>query len=65
MPLSFAFTFTSSSPIKQCTSIPNFPAAVLLIPDAAIVVSVMIGSPRRIASFAFSTAPSVIVRVSL
>ena len=48
--------------ICQCT---NFPAAVLLIPDAAIVVSVMIGSPRRIASFAFSIAPSVIVRVSL
>ena len=55
-PRSFASRATSSSATKQCASPPKRASVFLLMPDMAMVVSVTMSQPERMAFFICSTA---------
>ena len=63
-PRALASSATSGSDMKQWTSPPSFPRAVLLIPAFAIWVSVTMWHPARRAAIPFSTAPGEKARFS-
>ena len=63
-PRSLASRATSSSPMKQRACPPNWASSFLLMPDWAMVVSVITSQPARMASIMRSTACSEKQRLS-